>query len=112
MMLRLIVLTISIVYSGIAQGPLRFELKRIEKKTSACVITLEYPEIISAASPQAPDRMNAGILRMLLRQSSWPAADSGFRSLDEYANAFLDKCAAVQNRPECRPLYEHHTATI
>jgi hypothetical protein len=111
-MLRLIVLTVSIVYSGIAQGPLRFELKRVEKKTTACVITFEYPEIISAESPQARDRMNAGILRILLRQSSWPAPDSGFRSLDAYANAFLGECAAFQKRPEARELYEHKAVTI
>jgi hypothetical protein len=81
-MLRLIVLSVSIVYLGVAQGPLRFELKRFEKKTTGCVITFEYPEIISAASPQARDRINAGILRVLLRASDWPAADSGARSLD------------------------------
>lgn len=112
MMLRLIVLTVSMAHLGVAQGPLRFELKRVEKKTTACLITFEYPEIISAASPQARDRINAGILRVLLRRSDWPGVDSGFRSLDAYANAFLDHCAQFQSRPEARELYEHKRVTI
>jgi hypothetical protein len=112
MMLRLIVLTISMVYLGGAQEPLRFELKRIERKTPACVITFEYPEIISAASPQVRDRMNAGILRVLLRQSNWPAADSGARSLDAYADVFLKECAEFQKEPQPRGLYEHKLVTI
>jgi len=91
---------------------LRFELKRVEKKTSTCVITFEYPEIISAASPQVRDRINAGILRVLLRWSAWPGSDSGFPSLDEYANAFLKQCAGSQKRPEARGLYEHKFVTI
>jgi len=111
-MLRLIVLTVSMVHLGVAQGPLRFELKRVEKKTPACVITFEYPEIISAASSQARDRMNAGILRVLLRRSDWPGTDSGARTLDEYANVFLKHCTEFQSAPEARELYEHKRATI
>jgi hypothetical protein len=91
----------------VAQGPLRFELKRIEKKTTRCVVTFEYPEVISAASPQARDRINAGILRVLLRRSDWPAPDSGFRSLEAYANDFLTFCAS-----ESRPLYQHKRVMI
>ena len=109
MMLRLIVLAVWIVSLGRTQGPLRFELKRVEKKTTGCVITFEYPEIISAASPQARDRMNAGILRVLLRRSDWPAPDSGVRSLDAYADAF---CAEFQKGPQARELYQHKLVTI
>ena len=112
MTLRLIVLTISMVYWGGAQGPLRFELKRFEKKTTGCAVTFEYPEIISAASPQVRDRMNAGILGVLLRRSEWPASDSGVRSLDAYANVFLKECADFQKQPEARELYEHKLVTI
>ena len=111
-MLRLIALTVSMVYLGAAEGPLRFELKRVEKKTTGCVISFQYPEIISAASPQVRDRINAGILRVLLRRSDWPAADSGVRSLDAYANVFLKECADFQTRPEARDLYEHKLVTI
>jgi hypothetical protein len=111
-MLRLIALTVSIVYLGAAEAPLRFELKRVEKKTTGCVITFQYPEIISAASPQVRDRINAGILRVLLRRSDWPAADSGVRSLDAYANVFLKECADFQTRPEARDLYERKLVTI
>jgi hypothetical protein len=111
-MLRLILLTVSMVSLGVAQGPLRFELKRVEKKTGACVVTFEYPEIISAASPQVQDRMNAGILRVLLRRSDWPASDSGFRSLDAYADAFLSECAEFQKEPYARGLYQRKFVTI
>lgn len=97
---------------AVAQGPLRFELKRVEKKTPTCVISFEYPEIISAASPQARDRINTGILRVLLRQSDWPGSDSGFRSLDAYANAFIEQCAQFQRQPEARGLYQHKLVTI
>jgi len=115
MMLRLIVLTVAMFYLarvGRAEGPLRFELKQVEKRTTGCVITFQYPEIISAASPQVRDRMNAGILRVLLRLSDWPAPDSGVRSLDAYANVFLKECADFQTRPEARDLYEHKLVTI
>lgn len=97
---------------GIAQGALRFELRQVEKKTGACVISFEYPEIISAASPEVRDRINAGILRVLLRRSDWPGSDSGFHSLDAYANAFLQDCAEFQRRPDPRALYEHKFVTI
>jgi len=107
MVIRLITLVFSMCFFAIAQGPLRFELKRIEKKTTRCVITFVYPEVISAASPQARDRMNAGILRVLLRRSDWPAPDSGFRSLEAYANDFMTFCAS-----EGRPLYQHKRVTI
>jgi Protein of unknown function (DUF3298) len=111
-MVRLILLTVSMVSLGVAQGPLRFELKQVEKKTRTCVISFEYPEIISAASPQVRDRMNAGILRILLRRSDWPGSDSGFRSLDAYANGFLEDCAEFQKQPQRRELYEHKFVTI
>ena len=107
MPLRLITLVFSMCFLVVAQGPLRFELKRIEKKTTRCVVTFEYPEVISAASPQARDRINAGILRVLLRRSDWPAPDSGFRSLEAYANDFLTFCAS-----ESRPLYQHKRVMI
>jgi hypothetical protein len=111
-MLRLILLIVSFVSLTVAQGPLRFELKRVEKKTKGCVITFEYPEIISAASPQVRDRINDGILRVLLRRSDWPGSDSGFRSLDVYANAFLKECADFQRGPGARELYRHKFVTI
>jgi len=111
-MLRLIALTVSMVYSGIAQGPLRFELKRIEKKTTSCVITFEYPEIISAATPQARERINAGIRRVLLRHTDWPARDSGLASIDAYAKEFMTYCAEYQKGPTPRELHQHKRVTI
>jgi hypothetical protein len=96
-MLRLIVLTASVVYWCGAQEPLRFELKRVERKTTGCVITFDYPEIISSASPQVLDHVNAGTLRVMLRQSNWPAPDSG---------------AAFQKKPHARKLYEHKLVRI
>lgn len=111
-MLRLILLALSAVLLGNAQGALRFELKHFEKKTKACVIQVEYPEIVSAASGEARDRMNAGILRVLLRASDFLASDSGLRSLDEYANRFLKDCEGFQSRPEARDLYEFKRVTI
>lgn len=106
-MVRLMVLVVSMVYFGAAEGPLRFELKQIEKHTATCVISFEYPEIISAASPEVRDRINAGIRRVLLQSSAWPASESGLRSLGEYINAFVKSCEL-----ETRPLYEHKLVTI
>ena len=97
---------------GCAAEPLRLELKRVEKKTAECVSTFEYPEIISAASPAARDRVNAGILRVLMRTTDYPGRDSGFRSLDAYADAFLKTCEAFQKGPSPRALYEHKRVTI
>jgi len=82
MILRLIVLVGSIASLADAQGPLRFELKQLERKTPNCVITIEYPEIVSAATPQARDRINAGIRRVLLQHTEWPERDSGLPSVD------------------------------
>jgi hypothetical protein len=107
MMLRLILLTVSLLSLAVAQAPLRIEPKRIEKKLPGCIVTFEYPEIISAVSPQARDRMNAEILRVLLRRVDWPAFNSGARSLDAYANVFLEGCAAVESEPAARGLYDH-----
>ena len=59
----------------------------------------EYLEIISAASPQVGDRVNAGIVRVLLRQSNWPAADSVTRSLDAYADVFLKSAPGSKKNP-------------
>jgi hypothetical protein len=112
MTFRLIALIVPMAWLASAQGPLRFELKRIEKRTTECLTTFVYPEIISAASPQARDRINAGILRLLLRRTGWPGSDSGFRSLDAYADDFLKSCKESQGTPEARPLYEHKRVTI
>jgi Protein of unknown function (DUF3298) len=112
MTLRLIAIAISSVCLAFGQGPLRFELKRFEKKTTSCHVILEYPEITSAASPEARDRINAGILKLLLRQNSWPASDSGSRSLEGYVSSFLNECAAEQDRPEHHPLYMRKFVTI
>jgi hypothetical protein len=111
MILRLGTLAVFLAGWGTAQTPLRFELKHVEKKAT-CVITFEYPEIISTESPQARDRMNAGILRILLRNSAWPASDSGFGSVDAYADAFIQECGEFQKRPDARELYEHKVITI
>jgi hypothetical protein len=43
-MLWLLLLTISMALIAGAQGLLRFELKRFEKKTTRCVMTFEYPK--------------------------------------------------------------------
>jgi uncharacterized protein DUF3298 len=60
--------------------------------------------------------MNAGILRVLLRQSNWPALDSSARSLDAYANAFLEECEEfhdwAKEKPPDRELYEHKLVTV
>ena len=105
-------MAMSSVCLAFGQGPLRFELKRFEKETRSCHVILEYPEITSAASPEARDRINAGILKLLLRQNSWPASDSGSRSLEGYVNAFLRECVAEQDRPERHPLYMRKFVTI
>jgi hypothetical protein len=105
-------MAISSVCLAFGQEPLRFELKRFEKKTSSCHVILEYPEITSAASPEARDRMNVGILKLLLRQNSWPASDSGSRSLEEYVNAFFKECTDEQDRPQPHPLYMRKFVTI
>jgi len=109
---RLLPALFFIAYLGAAQGPLQFELKRIEKKTPSCVSAFEYPEIISAGSRVARDQMNAGILRTLLRRSDWPASESGFRSLNAYSDAFMKDCAAFQRERQAHPLYEHKLVTI
>lgn len=111
-MFRLVLLMASMAFVSFAQGPLRFELKRVEKQTKACAISFEYPEIVSAASSEVRDRINAGVLRVLLRQSDWPGNNSGFRSLDAYADAFLKYCDEYQKRPEAHDLYEHKFVTI
>jgi uncharacterized protein DUF3298 len=111
-MLRLVVLIVSVACLAAAQEPLRFELKQIKKTAPGCVMTFEYPEIISAASAQARDRMNAGILRVLLRQSNWPANNSGAASLEAYANEFLGYCTEFQKEPHARGLYRHKRVTI
>ena len=111
-MLRMVAVAAWMACSSIAQGPLRFEVKRVEKKTASCVIAFEYPEIISAATPQARERMNAGIRRVLLRRTDWPAPDSGRASLEAYAQEFMASCAGYQKGSEPRPLYQHKKVTI
>src|SRR5579859_5535994 len=76
-----------------AQESLRFQRQIVEKHTTGCVATFEYPEIITAGTSQARDRINAAILHVLLRKTEWPAPDSGFPSLDAYANDFIKGCA-------------------
>src|SRR6266699_4819210 len=106
-MLRLITVTVWLAALAVAQGPLRYETRRIEKNSPGCVVSFEYPEIISAASPEVRDRINAGILGVLLRRTDWPAFDSGVRSLDAYAKTFLNYCE--HNEFENRPWYERKT---
>jgi hypothetical protein len=108
-MLWLITVTVWLAALAVAQGPLRYETRRIEKKTVSCVVLFEYPEIISAASPEVRGRLNAGILRVLLRRSDWPGSDSGSQSLDAYAKTFLGYC---EEASEGRPLYEHKTVKV
>jgi len=109
-MLRLITVTVWLAALAVAQGPLRYETRQIEKKTPGCVVSFEYPEIISAASPQVRDRINAGILGVLLRRIDWPASDSGVRSVDEYAETFLKNCDQFHNeRIGNRAIYERKT---
>ena len=112
MVVRMLALTVSMVCTSIAQGPLRFELKRVEKKSGSCVITFEYPEIISAATPQARERMNTGIVRVLMQRTDWPARDSGFASVNAYAQEFIKSCPEDQKGRYPRELYEHKTVTI
>jgi hypothetical protein len=84
----------------------------MEKKTAGCFVSFEYPEITSAGSPEVRDRINAGIVRVLLRRSDWPASDSGVWSLDAYVKMFLKSCEPSKNgsrQSEDRALYERKT---
>jgi hypothetical protein len=117
MILRFLALMVSTSCWLVAQGPLRFEVKRVERKTAGCVITLEYPEVISAASAPARDRINAGILRILLRPPQWPPApSSSIGSLETYVALFLKQCEGfpdgAKGGPPDRALYEHKRITI
>ncbi len=112
-MLRLITVTVWLAALAVAQGPLRYETRRIEKNSPGCVVSFEYPEIISAASPEVRDRINAGILGVLLRRTDWPASDSGIRSLDAYAKTFLNYCEHNGSKEfENRPWYERKTVKV
>ena len=112
MKLYLFSLLISMASSLSAQGPLRFELKLVEKQAKECVATFEYPEILSAETSEAQARINAGILRVLLRSAAWPVRDSGFESLSAYADGFVKGCGTPQTRPgNVRP-YLHKRVTI
>src|SRR6266436_3918434 len=51
-MLGLITVTVWLAALAVAQGPLRYETRRIEKNSPGCVVSFEYPEIISAASSE------------------------------------------------------------
>jgi hypothetical protein len=111
-MVRLSAVTVWLAILAVAQGPLRYETRRIEKETSGCAVSFEYPEIISAASPEVRDRINAGILRVLLRRSDWPASASDVQSLDAYASMVLNGCEQFHEGSkefENRPLYERKT---
>jgi len=112
MELRLIAGVLSTVSLAFAQAPLRFDMKRFEKKSAHCAATFDYPEVISAASPTTRDRINAGILRVLLRRTEWPATDSGFRSVDAYASNSIQACTDFQTHPDARALYERKRVTI
>src|SRR5258707_8542814 len=108
-MLRTIGMAVWVTALALAQAPLPYEIRHVEKKSPGCLVSFEYPEITSAA-PEVRDRINAGILQVLLRRSIWPASDSGFRSLDEYANTFVRDCEEVHagSQPH-HDLYERKT---
>jgi hypothetical protein len=111
-MLRLITVTVWLAAFAVAQGPLRYETRQIEKEAPGCVVSFEYPEIVSAASPEVRDRINAGVLGALLRRSDWPGSDSGVRSLDAYAKTFLKDCEQLHDGSKefgNRELYERKT---
>jgi len=108
--LRAVAFLISIAFSICAQEPLRFERKIIQTRTTGCIATFEYPEIITAGSPQARDRINSGILDLLLRQTGWPSHASGFRSLRAYIDDFMKSCAAHPTR--YKQAYVHKRVTI
>jgi hypothetical protein len=112
MILRLFAMAMLSVCPASGFQPLRFELKHLEKNTPSCKVIIEYPEIISAASTEARDRINAGILSLLLRQNSWPASDSGSRSLDTYVKAFFEECTDHQQRLEAHPMYMRKFITV
>lgn len=115
-MFRQLVLAVCFTCFASAAEPLRFEVKRVEKKTPGCVITFEYPEVLSAASLQARNRINAGLLHLLMRRTGFPGSDSGVHSLDEYATVFLGECRqfheATEGKAPDRELYEHKLITI
>ena len=108
--LRVVAFLISIAFSICAQEPLRFERKIIQTRTTGCIATFEYPEIVTAGSSRARDRINSGILDVLLRQTDWPSRASGFRSLTAYIDDFVKDCAALPTRP--RQAYVHKGITI
>jgi hypothetical protein len=117
MTLRLLALVVSTACLSFAQGPLRFELRQVERKTAGCgVITFDYPEIMSAASPEARDKINAGILRVLLRETDIGPPRYAGRSLATYTAQFFSNCqefrAWSEGKPPFRELYEHKRATI
>jgi len=111
-MLRPIGVAVWVAALAFAQAPLPYEIRHVEKKSSGCFVSFDYPEITSAAPPEVRDRINAGILEVLLRRSDWPASDSGIRSLDEYANTFVRYCKQVHAGSQefkNRDLYERKT---
>jgi hypothetical protein len=115
-MLRFVVVTVWLAASAAAQGPLQYEMRRTEKKSPGCLVSFEYPEVTSAASPKVRDRINAGLLRVLLRRSDWPAADSGAESVAAYMKMSFDNCAQFHNWAKgtvaARDLYERKVVTV
>lgn len=105
-MFRIIVVAACLGTWAVAQPRLRYETRRFEKKTSNCVVSFEYPEITSAASPEVRDRIDAGIRKVLLRMTQYPPAPSHFQSLEQYATNF---CGTEHAHPALRgrKLYEH-----
>ena len=115
-MVRLIVLAVWLAALAAAQAPFRYEIRRMEKKSPSCSLSFEYLEITSAASVEVRDRLNAGILKLMLRRAEFPGDDSGMRSLDAYSAKYIKECSAyhewVKGTPPDHPMYEHKVVKL
>jgi hypothetical protein len=114
-MLRFAIAVVCLTAFARAQGSLHLETRRIEKSSPGCFISFEYPEAISALTVQARDRINAGILGVLLRSTGIGSRASGSRTLSAYAANFLGFCRQYhdENRGlQSRDLYERKAVVL
>ena len=96
---------------GAAEGPLRFELKRVEKKTTGCVLTFQYPEIISAASPQVRDRITPEYWVSLPASSSTGSAQLIAANGDMIFTTIVGQAEPVRDTPGLLRIVEINTIT-
>jgi hypothetical protein len=110
--MRRTAITICLLPFAFAQAPLQFQTRNFEKKARGCEVSFQYPEIVSVPTTEAANRINAAILRTLLQKIDWRPADSDARSMDEYADRYLDDCDELRvGLPASRPVYERKIVT-